>query len=198
VNHLLALVGALMFAAAAWFGYVLSELLIARRSDTFANEVNPGALVAIAFVVGGLIGLHGARPLHLLGLSLIAISLATLVRCDLRLHTTPPWVSLIPLAGVCSFALVEHAYWIPLSALVVSLPFASVAIVTKGAGMSWSDVRIAALGTSLVGLFPAVVAFALVAVVAAFVQWGLRRKNGIQMAPYLIGATAAAALAFGG
>lgn len=187
-----------MFSAAAWFGYLFCDFLTARRADTFPNDVAPSALVAIAFVVGGLIGLRGASPLHLLGLSLIAISLATLVRCDLRLHTTPPWVSLIPLAGICSFALAEHAYWVPLSALIVSLPFASVAAMTKGAGMSWSDVRIAALGTSLIGLFPAVVTFALVALVSAFVQWGLRRKNGMQMAPYLIGATAIAALAFGG
>lgn len=65
-------------------------------------------------------------------------------------------------------------------------------------GMSWSDVRVAALGTSLLGLFPAVIAFAAATLLSAFVQWGLRRRTSIQMAPYLVGATAVASLTFGG
>lgn len=64
--------------------------------------------------------------------------------------------------------------------------------------MSWSDVRVAALGTSLLGLFPAVIAFAAATLLSAFVQWGLRRRTSIQMAPYLVGATAVASLTFGG
>ena len=115
-----------------------------------------------------------------------------------RIHETPAWLSLVPFGCICAIAVAERAFSIPIAALLVSLPFASVAMMTKGVGMSWSDVRIAALGTSLVGLFPAIIAFSMVALLLAFVQWGFRRHTITPIAPYLVSATAIAALAFGG
>ncbi|MHB8148208.1 MAG: hypothetical protein ACYDGM_13250, partial [Vulcanimicrobiaceae bacterium] len=155
-------------------------------------------IVPACSAVGAIIGLHETNPLHLLGLSFVVVSLVALVRCDLRIHWTPPWLSLVPLGFICALALLQHAYAVPISALLVSLPFATVALMTKGTGMSWSDVRVAALGTSLLGLFPAIVAFSAAALLLAFIQWGLRRHTAVQIAPYLVGATAIAVLAFGG
>lgn len=187
-----------MFASSAWFGYALSDFVIARRRGEVYGDLGPILIVVLCFVIGAIVGLRGTDPLHLLGLSLVVVSLVALVRCDVRVHWTPPWLSLVPLGSICTLAILQHAYWVPISALLVCLPFASIALMTKGAGMSWSDVRVAALGTSLLGLFPAVIAFSAAALLAAFVQWGLRRRNSIQMAPYLIGATIVAALSFGG
>ena len=187
-----------MFASSAWFGYALSDFVIVRRNAEVYGDVGPILIVVLCFFVGAIVGLRETDPLHLLGLSLVVVSLIALVRCDVRAHWTPPWLSLVPLGGICGLALLQHAYWVPISAFLVSLPFASIALMTKGTGMSWSDVRVAALGTSLLGLFPAVIAFSAAALLSAFVQWGLRRSSSIQMAPYLVGATAVAALSFGG
>ncbi len=187
-----------MFASAAWFGYALADMVIARQTGEKYGDVKPLPLVIICLFAGALVGLRGIDPLHLLGLSIVVVSLIAIVRCDIRIRWTPPWLSLVPLGAICALAILQHAYWVPASALLVCLPFASIALMTKGAGMSWSDVRVAALGTSLLGLFPAIIAFAAATLLSAFVQWGLRRRSAIQMAPYLVGATAVASLAFGG
>lgn len=197
MTGIFALVGALMFASAAWFGYVLAGAIIARGTERF-GDAKPLAIVGTGCALGALIGLHESSPLHLLGLSLVVVSLAALVRCDIALHWSPPWLALVPLGAIIGIAIVHHAYTVPIAALLVSLPFASIALMTKGTGMSWSDVRIAALGASLLGFFPAVVAFSSAALVLAFIQRGFRRGAGAPFAPYLVGATAAATLIFGG
>lgn len=193
-------VGALLFASSAWLGYVLSDALVSRKGvpGPGHSDVHPAILVAVAAVVGTAIGVRSGDPLHLVALSFAVISLCALIRCDVRQNWTPPWLSLVPLGCIVVIAIVQRAYWIPIATLVVALPFASVAAMTKGTGMSWSDVRVAALGTALVGFFPAIITFAAAGLVAAFVQWGLRRTSSIPMAPYLIGATAVAVLTFGG
>lgn len=199
MNGVMPIAGAFLFASCAWFGYVLAEFAIERsgRAERF-GDVHPAIAVGIACVAGALVGMDGIHALHLFALSLIVVSLVALARCDVRMHWTPPWISLVPLGFIVAFAVLGRAYWLPVSSLAVSLPFASVALMTKGAGMSWSDVRVAALGTALVGFFPAVITFAAAGLLSAFVQWGLHRRNSIQMAPYLICATVVAALAFAG
>ncbi len=198
MNGSLALVGALMFASSGWFGYALANVLIQRWQGERYGDVWPLLVVPACAIAGAEFGLRETNPLHLLSLSFIVVALIALVRCDVRLHSTPPWLSLIPLAGICAVALLQHAYAVPLTALLVCIPFAGVALATKGTGMSWSDVRVAALGASLLGLFPAVIAFSAAGLLLAFIQWGLRRHAPVQIVPYLVGATAVAALAFGG
>ena len=198
MNALLALVGALMFASAGWVGHALADFIIARRHGERYGDVQPLPIVVVCLFCGAIVGLREANPLHLLGLSVVVVSLVALVRCDVRIHWTPPWLSLVPLGCICALAVLQHAYAVPVAALLVSLPFASIALMTRGTGMSWSDVRVAALGASLLGLFPAIIAFAAASLVLAFVQWGLKRHTAVQMAPYLVGATVVAALAFAG
>ena len=187
-----------MFTSSAWFGYILAAFLIKQKPGERYGDVSPILIVSACAIAGALTGMAESHPLHLLGLSFVLVSLVALIRCDIRTHWTPPWLALAPLGCICAVAIFEHVYAVPISALLVSLPFASVALVTKGTGMSWSDVRVAALGTSLIGLFPAVIAYSAAGLLVAFVQWTLHRRTSVPLAPYLIGATAVAAIAFGG
>lgn len=195
-GHVLAAVAALMCAACAWLGYALCDWLVARRQAQVYGDAGPVLLVLLGGLTGAVLGARGMDPLHLLGLSLVVVCLVALVRCELRAHWSPPWLSLVPLGCICAVAIAQRAFWVPASAVLVSLPFASIALATKGQGASWGDVRTAALGTSLIGLFPAIVVFAAATLLSAFIQWGLRRRESIQLAPYLVGATAIAAIVF--
>jgi prepilin signal peptidase PulO-like enzyme (type II secretory pathway) len=83
--------------------------------------------------------------------------------------------------------------WPLISAFVAFIPFACLAIVSKGVGMGWGDVKLAALGGAILGFETAFLAFAIGAVVA--VVWAYRRghqKQVIAFAPYLAGAIAVA------
>lgn len=192
----MAAVASLMCAASAWLGYALCDVLIAQRRLELYGDAAPVLLVLLSGLVGAVLGARGMDPLHLLGLSLIVVCLVALVCCELRAHWSPAWLSLLPLGSICALAIAQRAFWVPASALLVCLPFASIALATKGQGASWGDVRTAALGTSLIGLFPAIVVFAGATLLSAFLQWGLRRRQSIQLAPYLVGATALAAIVF--
>jgi prepilin signal peptidase PulO-like enzyme (type II secretory pathway) len=78
------------------------------------------------------------------------------------------------------------------SSLIVVVPFAIFAYLSRGRGMGWGDVKLAAVAGALLGASNALLALAL-ATFAAAVSAKFRRGTAnepLAFAPYLIGATA--------
>jgi len=77
-------------------------------------------------------------------------------------------------------------------AVVMFLPFALFALLSKGRGMGWGDVKLAALGGAVLGPPAAMLAFAGACLIAVFIAaLRKRRSEPIAFAPYLCGAIAA-------
>jgi prepilin signal peptidase PulO-like enzyme (type II secretory pathway) len=110
-----------------------------------------------------------------------------------RYGIVPDVFTLVPLLIVVGAGLLNGDPWPLISAFIAFVPFACLAIVSKGVGMGWGDVKLAALGGAVLGGETALLAFAIGAVVA--VLWAYRRgrqKQVIAFAPFLAGAIAIA------
>ncbi len=148
-------------------------------------------LLAGAFFVGLIVAYRGA-PLPLLGIELVLVaSLAAAWYSDVRCGIVPDYFTLIPLALVLGVAVLTRQYGPLVSAAVVFVPFAGSALVSKGRGMGWGDVKLATLGAAVLPLEAAILAFAAACFVAVCVAV-LRKRRGepIAFAPYLAGAIA--------
>ena len=114
--------------------------------------------------------------------------------CDVARGVVPDVFSLGPLAVIAILAFTWHDPRMIVSALIVVIPFAIAAHLSRGRGMGWGDVKLAAVVGALLGASNALLALALAAF-AAFVSSKLRRGDNaalqpLAFAPYLIGATA--------
>jgi prepilin signal peptidase PulO-like enzyme (type II secretory pathway) len=75
--------------------------------------------------------------------------------------------------------------------VLVALPFALAATLSRGRGMGWGDVKLAALGGALLGAPAATLAFVLAALAAyAGSRFAGDRARPIAFAPYLAGGIA--------
>jgi prepilin signal peptidase PulO-like enzyme (type II secretory pathway) len=109
----------------------------------------------------------------------------------------PDLFSLGALAVVVAASAFAHDWTPLLGALFVFVPFAAMAWLSKGRGMGWGDVKLAALGGALVGMFGITLAVVLASVAAYVVgRTGGRARRPIAFGPYLA-ASIGAALAVG-
>ena len=189
------LLGALLFASAAIAGLVAAAA-ICSRIQGFEDGPKSGtppivALVAGAALIGGIAGAH-ADPARL---GLVAIVTAAFVAawyCDVARGAIPDVFSLGPLAAIAVLAFVWHDPRMIVSSLIVVVPFSIAAYLSRGRGMGWGDVKLAAVAGAMLGASNALLALALAAFAAA-VGAKFRRDSALQplaFAPYLIGATA--------
>lgn len=194
---------AALFAAAAWGGTLAAhELCSGRVSHADGPEpvrfarwpfAAAGAAIGIALV------LHGEPPARLALLAFAVLCLAGCAAADFACGMLPDLLTLAPLAVTVATALAAGDVGTPAAALLVALPFAGTALVTRGRGMGWGDVKLAALGGALLGAFDATVAFT----VAALLAYLLARRSGrtrapIAFGPYLAGSIAATLAAVAG
>ena len=82
-----------------------------------------------------------------------------------------------PLGLILLVALWEHQWGVPVSAAIVALPFATAAALTRGRGLGWGNVEIAALGGAVLGAPLALFVLA-VACLAVVVVSALRGRTG--------------------
>jgi prepilin signal peptidase PulO-like enzyme (type II secretory pathway) len=187
--------GALLFACAAVAGLVAAAA-ICSRVQGYADGPKSGtppivALVAGAALIGGIAGAHGAPA----RLGLVAIVTAAFVAawyCDVARGVVPDVFTLGPLAVIAILAFSWHDPRMIISSLIVTVPFSIAAYMSRGRGMGWGDVKLAAVAGALLGASNALLALALAAFAAA-VNARFRRDSALQplaFAPYLIGATA--------
>ncbi|TAM72628.1 hypothetical protein EPN44_15140 [bacterium] len=154
-------------------------------------------LIAGAAAVGVAQEARGALGIEVGLTALLIFALSASWTTDVTRGLVFDAFTLAPLAALLLVGVVRGHWSLPVSALVLAAPFALTALLTRGRGMGWGDVELAALGGAVLGIQMAALLFALVSL-AAFGAAMLRRKRGpIAFAPYLITAIAAG-LALGG
>jgi prepilin signal peptidase PulO-like enzyme (type II secretory pathway) len=146
-------------------------------------------LLAGSFLLGALLAWH-TDNIALLAIELVLIvSLAAAWYSDVRCGIVPDYFTLIPLGLVLGVAVLTRQFGPLVSAAIVFIPFAAAAVLSKGRGMGWGDVKLATLGAAVLPLEAAILAFAgacFAAVCVAVVR--RRRSEPIAFAPYLAGA----------
>ena len=180
--------GAAFFGLCAYVGVLLASGISAQPYEDGPQPAQPpvALLIAGAALLGAAV-LHYDTTARDLIIDAIATCALVAVWCtDMRSGIVPDIFTLIPLAIVCGAALLEHNLWPVISAAVVAVPFAILAVLSKGVGMGWGDVKLAALGGAVVGAPPALFMFSagcLVAVIHAYATG--RARSPIAFAPYL-------------
>lgn len=180
--------GAAFFGLCAYVGVLLSAGISAEPYEDGPRPAQPpiALLIAGAALLGAAVLHYDTVPRDLIVDALAICALAAIWCTDMRSGIVPDVFTLIPLAIVCGAALLVRDPWPVLSAVIAALPFAVMALVSKGLGMGWGDVKLAALGGAVLGAPAALFMFSagcIVAVVHAYATG--RAKSPIAFAPYL-------------
>lgn len=192
-----ALIGAMIFGAAATCGIVAAKAILPQfhrfEDGPPAVDFPPESLIGGAIVIGAVMGARMPPLVLLVITAIVIIALVAIWYCDAKIGIIPDLFTLVPLGLVVALGLMQQQWMVLVSAVVMFLPFAILAAVSKGRGMGWGDAKLAALGGALLGVSGAVVAFILASLVAALAAWlKFRTRNApIAMGPYLVAAIAA-------
>ena len=184
-----------LFAAAAWTGTFAGERLCAGRVP-YEDGPPPVAFGRAPFVAAGAcigiaLALRGEPALHIAVLLAVTFALAGAAAADLACGALPDVLTIGPLAIVVASGAASFDWAPALGAACVAVPFALAAIVSRGRGMGWGDVKLAALGGALLGLAGAALAFML----AALVAYGMARRTSSLRRPIAFGPYIAASIA---
>jgi prepilin signal peptidase PulO-like enzyme (type II secretory pathway) len=193
--------GAALFGTAGWLGQRISVRWYAglvRADDGPAPIAVPSWIfVVVPACVGIAVGLHGATPVDAAILLFAVLALTVCAATDVRVGMIPDLFTLGPLALTLAVAALLHEWSPLLGAAFAFVPFAALALVSRGRGMGWGDVKLAALGGALAGM--AGITLAAVAASLTVVLLSVsreRRRKPIAFGPYLA-ASIGASLAFG-
>ena len=191
------LVGALLFALMAYAGLLLADR-IARMVEPFDDGPQPGEpplwlLVLGCSLVGAAVTAHAASGLHLAVVATVCTCLAAAWYVDARCGIVPDVFSIGPLLLVLGVAMGEHHSGVFVSALIPLAPFATAAALSRGRGMGWGDVKLAALAGAVLGAQAALLALAVACIAAVLYAYSQKQRSApIAFAPYIAGAIAAA------
>jgi prepilin signal peptidase PulO-like enzyme (type II secretory pathway) len=190
-------VSAVVYASAAFLGVQLSAA-ICKDFTPFDDGPRPGRppvalMIVFSALLGGWLAWRDASIPALLIVGIVCVALVASTYSDVRCGIVPDYFTVLPLVLVFGIALFTREWSIILSSAIVAAPFAVAALISKGLGMGWGDVKLVALGGAVLGLPVAMVAFAGACVVAVAVTLFRKRKGEpIAFAPYLAGAIGAA------
>jgi prepilin signal peptidase PulO-like enzyme (type II secretory pathway) len=189
-------IATVVFACVGFLSIQLSSAVCANVVP-FEDGPPPGRPPVTALIVGtALVGLslsiRGASAPSLVLVALVMVSLVACWYSDVRCGIVPDYFTIVPLAFWLLISVASKNYVPLVSAAVVFVPFAAAALLSKGRGMGWGDVKLVTLGAAILGWQPAVLAFAGACLIAVFVAMiRKRRSEPIAFAPYLAGAIAA-------
>jgi len=185
--------GAAAFAAVGCLGVRLGEAVCAGIAP-FADGPRPGRpptvwLVGACAILGASLVLHGDDATRLALSAILTVALVACWTSDVRCGIVPDVFTLAPLGAVLLAGVLQQEWWHVFAAIVPFVPFAAAALASKGRGMGWGDVKLAALGGAVLGIGPAMLAFAGACIVAVGIAWVRgRRTEPIAFAPYLAAA----------
>jgi prepilin signal peptidase PulO-like enzyme (type II secretory pathway) len=193
-----ALAGAAAGAAAGWLGTLVASsrygALRRAAEGPRAAALPVWLVVAVAAAVGVRVGLAGAGAIAVAVALVAVLALSACAATDARAGIIPDPFTLGPLAVVLAVAGLRHAWDPLLGAAFAVVPFGLLALVSRGRGMGWGDVKLAALGGALVGATGMALAVAVASPAALAVNALVgRAREPIAFGPYL---AAAIGLAF--
>ena len=186
-------VTAIVYASAAFLGIQFSAA-ICRDFTPFEDGPRPGRppvafLIAGSTALGAWLAWRGATIPALLVIGIVCVALVASWYSDVRCGIVPDYFTLVPLVLVYAIAVVTHDWKIVASSIAVTIPFAAAALLSKGLGMGWGDVKLVALGGAVLPFPTAILAFSAACVFAVCVTLVRKRKGEpIAFAPYLAGA----------
>ena len=192
-----ALLGAVFFAAAAYLGILLGSAVVGEAKPQ-ADGPPPGRapyamMIAGSALIGAIVTAHASSPAQLVLIAIVCVALAAAWTADAACGIVPDVFTLGPLGLMLLVALWQHQWWMLISAAIPFLPFAAAAALSRGRGMGWGDVKLAALGSAVLGAQTATLALAVACLAAVVVSYLRGRARGpIAFAPYMAAAIAVA------
>lgn len=186
-----AVLGAALFGLAGYIGVLLGHTF-AEKLEWLPYGPPPvhapePILVVGCAAIGAALTTHMFAPIHVLLIAIVCIALVAIWIVDARKGIVPDVFTLGPLALLLIVALWQHTWWHFAAAAIPLVPFAAAALVSRGRGMGWGDVKLVALGGVVLGVQLSILAFAAASLTAFAVNYALGRKRGgpIAFAPYL-------------
>lgn len=191
------LLGAFFFAAAgvvgALLGITFADRLQSLPDGPAPQEAPIPLLVLGCALIGAFITVHAFSPAQLVVIAIVCVALVAIWIVDARRGIVPDAFTLGPLAIILLVAIWQHEWRYFASAAIPFVPFAIAALISKGRGMGWGDVKLVALGGAVLGAQWAIIAFAVACLTAVGVCYARGRQHGpIAFAPYLTAAIGAA------
>ncbi len=200
--------GSAWYAIGGAFAFGLCGYLATRLAErVYADEapladgpapasVPMAVLVAVAALVGAVEATRATSFDTVAVACIVVVALCAAIWTDMTRGFigdlfTLPTLAVVVAAGVLQGEIVTIA----LSLAFATLPFAVAALISKGLGMGWGDVKLVALGSALLDARTSILMYAAACIVACGVTL-VRRRRGepIAFAPYLAGAIAAGML----
>jgi prepilin signal peptidase PulO-like enzyme (type II secretory pathway) len=182
-----------LLATLAYLGTLLARFV---TNDVRPFEDGPragrpavGIIVGVAALAGLCLGIRGLGFPELGLACMLTIALAGICYADVRCGLVPDVFTVAPLAAVLAGDLLLHNWSAPLAVALVTAPFCLAAKWSHGRGMGWGDVKLVALGTAIIGMEPALIAFTGACFAAVSVAVVRRSRQSvpepIAFAPYL-------------
>lgn len=188
-----AALGALFFGIAGYVGALLGQAF-AERLEPLPGAPPPSPapvplLIGACAFIGAVVATHATAPSQALLIAIVCVALVAVWITDARRGIVPDIFTLGPLAIMLLIGLWQHAWWLFVSAGVPFVPFALAAVLSRGRGMGWGDVKLVALGGAVLGAQVSVVAFAMACLAAVGISYfGGKKRGPIAFAPYLASA----------
>lgn len=189
------ILGAAFFGLVSYVGVLLAGTISFTPFDDGPAPGDPPVpwMVGGAMLVGGLLTARAESAQHMLIYAIVVCALTAIWCTDVRYGIVPDVFTLVPLALVLGIALFQRQPWPFASAFIAFVPFAVLALISKGRGMGWGDVKLVALGGAVLGAQWAIIAFAVACLAAVGVCYVRGKQRGpIAFAPYLTAAIGAA------
>jgi leader peptidase (prepilin peptidase)/N-methyltransferase len=188
-----AFLGAVFFAVAGYLGALLGVTFadrLPRLTDAPAPQNTPVlALVAACALIGAMVVTHAVSQGQVMLIAIVCLALVAIWITDARRGLIPDVFTLGPLGIMLLVGVWQHEWWLFISAALPFIPFAVAAMLSRGRGMGWGDVKLVALGGAVLGAQVAILAFAAACLAAVAVNYTRGNKRGpIAFAPYLAAA----------
>lgn len=192
---MLEILGAMFFGFSAYTGTLLANMYEAQpfSDGPPSGEPPEDVLIVGAALLGGIVMHYGSAGAEVAIYGFVLCALTAIWCTDVRYGLVPDAFTLLPLAVVFAVSIISHSYWNIASAAIIAAPFAILALISKGHGLGWGDVKLAALGGAVVGAEPAIFVFTIACIVAAVRAYAVGKPRvPIAFAPYLAAGIAAA------
>ena len=140
-------------------------------------------------LLGAIVSRHGASSLVLAETAGVLFVLVAVWVCDVLCGIIPDAFTLLPLLGLVLVRGFLQQWDFLFAGAFVFVPFAVLAVCSKGVGMGWGDVKLATFGGVLLGAYPAMLSFLAASLLAVIIASARRNRNEpFAFGPYLAGA----------